>query len=188
MATFTTDKLAVQSSINIAGNVGVSNYVIANQNGAPIWKRSTGLVSQYSENTNNAQNLNIGTPVSIVFDNENFNYADVNFGGGGTTFAITVSGLYRLKLECMTEGSGARSAISFFLNGNYLYGGLTAISFDGSTNITINGIYSIECVTNIAAGDLLSVVGQQVYGSPLYLVRNSIYNAPFTKLIIERLF
>jgi len=188
MATFTTDQLTVRSSISIAGDVGTDNYVIANQSGAPIWKRTTGLVSQYSENTYNAQNLNAGTPTNVIFYSEDFNFASVIFGGGGETFTLPIPGLYKFKFDGMVEGAGTRTAISFFLNGNYLYGGLTPVSFDGSTNVTVLGIYSIEYVTSIAANDVLTVVGQQVYGGPAYLVRNTVYNEPFTRLTIERLF
>lgn len=188
MATFTTDQLAVQSSISIAGDVGTNNYVIASQSGVPIWKRTTGLVSQYSENTFNAQNLNAGTPTNVIFYSEDFNFAGVIFGGGGETFTLPTPGLYRFKFECMIEGVNSRTAISFFLNGNYLYGGLNPISSDGNTEVSVFGIYSIEYIANIAANDVLTVVGQQVYGSPAYLVRNTVYNAPFTRLTIERLF
>jgi hypothetical protein len=151
-----------------------------------VWKRTTGLVSQYTENTNNAQNLNAGPPVIIEFYNEDFNFANVIFAG--TTFTFIDGGMHRLKFQCLVGGTGAKTAISFFLNGNYLYGGVTPQATDGSTFYQIEGLFSIEYIANINPADVLTVVGQQISGGPSFLQRNTVYNAPITTLSIEKLF
>jgi hypothetical protein len=189
MATFgsnfiSTDNLLVNSSISIAGDVGTNKYVIAKQSGTPSWQRMTGLISQYSENTNNTVNLCTGSPVAITFDKENFNFADISFAG--TTFTFTVSGLYRFLFQCSISNAGSRSSVGFYLNGIYIYGNATLI--ENSIGATIISQFSIEHTENANAGDVLTIVGEQISGNSVFLVRNPLNNAAISQLSIERLF
>ncbi len=182
MATYNTvsaDNIYVQSTINIAGDTGTDKYVIANNGGTPVWNRTTGLVSQYTDNSDGVQDL-AGTEVKVIFDTETFNFANVKFTGD--EFEFNDEGLYGLSFQCLVSGATYQTAISFFINGRQVYGNI--IDQPNSSDMSA----SIEYVTQINRGDILTVVGEKISGGPTLLRFNPLYRTPVTQLIIERLF
>jgi hypothetical protein len=185
MATYdnvSTDNLYVQSSISIAGDTGPDRYAILSQSSTPIWGRNTGLVSQYTDDTNDVQNI-CGAAVNIAFSREERNFADVKFVGDA--FVFNVDGLYKSTFQCYAFSSSFfQSAISFFLNGNQIYGNFMTV-YDAT--LTDDNFY-MEYTADFRIGDTLTVVAEKVINGPAFLRRNPIYGTPITQLTIERLF
>lgn len=175
-----TNNLYIQSSINIAGDTGVDNYAITSVGSVPGWRRITGLISQYTDDSNDAQDMNGGSVVNISFNREVMNFANVKFTGSDFTF--NDNGLYTVSFQALFSGAGVQSMISFFINGNQIYGNLTT-----QTDST-NSMFYMEYTFDARAGDVMTVSGEKINGGSNYLRYNPIYRTPVTQLTIERLF
>lgn len=125
------------------------------------------------------QDLNT-SPIPISFSSEDYNNANISYGVDYFTF--NDSGLYYLSFECLLSNAAAQTMISFTINGNFIYGNLSTITFNG-TPVP----YQLSTTIYCNSGDVLRVMGEKYDNGPNYLMTNPIYSTPITQLIVERL-
>lgn len=176
-----TQNLDVLNSINIAGNPGNDGEVIYNQSGVPVWKKIIGLVSKYTDNTDNVQDLSQSPAVPINFSTQDYDNNELVFNGD--SFIFKNVGYYYVEFECLLSNSSAQNMISFAVNGTVIYGNFTPLITSSSSNVPF--IMSTTLFLN--ENDELRILGEKYDNNPNYLRTNPLYGVPVTQLFVQRL-
>jgi hypothetical protein len=162
-------------AISLQGSTGLAGESIYNDGVNQLWLKQN-KSALFVDSTDMTQDLNTAPPLSIGFDTIVYNNIDLVFDGKSFTF--NTKALYSASFECMLSNSDAQSMISFFINGNPVYGNLSMLLPSG------NPIFYSSYILDINPGDVLEIVGQKYNGGPSFLMRNPIYQIPVTKLEI----
>jgi hypothetical protein len=174
-----TNTVTTQSVI-LSGNSGSDGDVIANVSGNTLWSKMNGLVSLYTDSTDNVQDIAVSPPINISFNKEEFNFANIEFSSNDT-FRFSNAGIYRILFQCLLSDSSAQSMVSFYINGAQLYGNMSVTG--NSTFVP----YILEYDFIARPGDVLNIVGEKYNGGPNYLKNNPIYSNSTTMLSIVKL-
>lgn len=167
-------------NLDVQNNILIGGELIYHQSGVPIWIKATGLISRYFDKTDLTQDLSQTPSVPINFTNEDYNYANISFGGD--FFRINDVGLFYLEFQCLLSNSDAQNLIAFEVNGTPIYSNLTS-TYSGSSNLP----FYISTTYYFNPGDELRVTGLKYNNGPNYLRNNPIDGTPITQLFIQRL-
>lgn len=161
-----------------SGNPGEAIYKPIT-GGDPVWKKITGLCSKFIDTTDSSQDLAV-TAYNINFNKEIFN--DANIGYNSNYFVINDQGYYKLSLEALLNSDQAQVLIGFYVNGSLIFNNLSTVIPGG----TFYSPYFLETVYYFNSGDILTVVSDKYLHEPCFLMRDPIYNAPVTQLLIVK--
>ena len=176
-----TQTIDIQNNIRLNSIYGNEDQVPYTQGGIQVWKKINGLTARFTDTTDGVQDLNVA-PIEISFDTENYNFANIGFGGN--KFELVEPGFYYCSFSCLLSNSGAQTLIMFFLNDKPHYGNLSTFINGTSERIP----FLIETVIySPDSNAILTVKGEKYNNGPNYLSKEPIYGTAATQLIITKI-